>query len=542
MKTKEKYIHIINELGPGDATPEASANVSFIDGEPEYDEIEEEGLDQYTRSIVDGTKVLLQYLIVGSKEVDGLWDEYAKDDNSKPHFSDVDNAAGGKSYHKKISDNLSSIFPSLANTEDLKNKYFKDIKQNLLNDIKNIVNGKTKESDEYIQFSSNLYDAINDLKNSFNSVVGNPKPYTQLKKFIQSNQNAKSVPENVDQALEGILPDYKEYKDDVRKRLSVGDEKTYKSSYKELYDYLSKERIGRMFVTLMRLHDVSFININNQVPTNIPDYKFGIQPGIEWWFYEVYLEEFIENFADIVKENEKKFTSLSIISINESVFKFQNNLVDLMVEYNRAVDMIKKGQIVGTNAVYAQFNKIKQKVLETYNSLSELLKTSQTKLLELNFNQEPYVKTGLKKLKNDLGDSKKFADFATILLQTFKYDRTGSVIDKQPVVENSMRRKMVIDLNEIKNNSLNESYIRMYKNWVKELLNYFLSGVNIPVVVKGSKKDVASFAKAFGNEAKYMKAIQKYGLDSDKTYSIKSKLDKAIYGFEKETGLKWPFI
>jgi len=59
--------------------------------------------------------------------------------------------------------------------------------------------------------------------------------------------------------------------------------------------------------------------------------------------------------------------------------------------------------------------------------------------------------------------------------------------------------------------------------------------------IKGKPADVKSLAKTLGHEKKYVEAMSKHGLDNQKTFQTKSRLDKAIKGFEKTTGLKWPF-
>ena len=62
---------------------------------------------------------------------------------------------------------------------------------------------------------------------------------------------------------------------------------------------------------------------------------------------------------------------------------------------------------------------------------------------------------------------------------------------------------------------------------------------SIPVKIKGSSRDVGSFTRALKGERRYMDAAKKYGLNDPKTYKSKARLDKAIAGFEKTTGIKW---
>ena len=76
---------------------------------------------------------------------------------------------------------------------------------------------------------------------------------------------------------------------------------------------------------------------------------------------------------------------------------------------------------------------------------------------------------------------------------------------------------------------------------VKILLSMmgFGKDFSIPVKIKGSSSEVNSFTRALKGERRYMDAVKKYGLDNPKTYKSKMRLDKAIQGFEKTTGIKW---
>ena len=81
----------------------------------------------------------------------------------------------------------------------------------------------------------------------------------------------------------------------------------------------------------------------------------------------------------------------------------------------------------------------------------------------------------------------------------------------------------------------------MFGGWVEHLLGAMF-GVRSPSVsVRGSRRDVESFAKTIGSEKTYIEAAKRYGLDHPTTYKNKAKLDASIKGFERDTGLKWPF-
>jgi len=101
-----------------------------------------------------------------------------------------------------------------------------------------------------------------------------------------------------------------------------------------------------------------------------------------------------------------------------------------------------------------------------------------------------------------------------------------------------------IDLEELKKNELNESFLAMFGGAIKMILNrMFAAPQSYPSFYKvtGSRSDVTAFARALGNEKNYLEAASKYGLDNPHTFKSKAALDKAIRGFEKDTGLKWPF-
>ena len=105
--------------------------------------------------------------------------------------------------------------------------------------------------------------------------------------------------------------------------------------------------------------------------------------------------------------------------------------------------------------------------------------------------------------------------------------------DKQP---------MTIDLNAHANGELNESFIKMFGNFVKVAMRYvFGDNVAIPVNVKGTKRQISDFANVLGKEKMYLQAYQKYGLDNPMTHRNRASLNSAVRNFEKSTKIKWPF-
>ena len=88
---------------------------------------------------------------------------------------------------------------------------------------------------------------------------------------------------------------------------------------------------------------------------------------------------------------------------------------------------------------------------------------------------------------------------------------------------------------------LNENFAMLFGGWAQYLMRAMFGDLNIPVQVTGTQREIESLAKALRSEQGYLNLVSKYGLDDERTYNSKSKLDKAASNFERETGLKWPF-
>ena len=101
--------------------------------------------------------------------------------------------------------------------------------------------------------------------------------------------------------------------------------------------------------------------------------------------------------------------------------------------------------------------------------------------------------------------------------------------------------EIVIDFNEIRKNEMNESFLAMFGGWVEHILKAMFGGLNIPVNVRGSDREVQAFAAALGREKRYIDVAKRYGLDHASTYRSKAQLDTAAKNFHRETGIKWPF-
>ncbi len=95
-----------------------------------------------------------------------------------------------------------------------------------------------------------------------------------------------------------------------------------------------------------------------------------------------------------------------------------------------------------------------------------------------------------------------------------------------------------IDLNpEI----VDEGYLRALGAQVEYILKSMFGGFSPVTKIRGTKQQLGLFARALGNEKRYLKDFEKYGLTDPKTLNNRHKLEKAIAAFEKATKIKWPF-
>jgi|TARA_R110000796_G_scaffold23142_3_gene66640 hypothetical protein len=97
---------------------------------------------------------------------------------------------------------------------------------------------------------------------------------------------------------------------------------------------------------------------------------------------------------------------------------------------------------------------------------------------------------------------------------------------------------IVIDLSP---ETIDESYLRMLGGQIELLLTTMFGGSFIPAKFRGTNTQISSFARALGNEKRYLQSFEKFGLGDSRTLDNRHKLEKAIGGFESETGIKWPF-
>ena len=101
----------------------------------------------------------------------------------------------------------------------------------------------------------------------------------------------------------------------------------------------------------------------------------------------------------------------------------------------------------------------------------------------------------------------------------------------------------VIDFEQLRSGLLNETYLSSFGSAIKLMLDdmFGTSFTSMGVRVRGTPRETKAFKHALGSEKRYVQSAREFGLDNPRTYKNKSKLDGAIKGFEKVTGLKWPF-
>ena len=111
---------------------------------------------------------------------------------------------------------------------------------------------------------------------------------------------------------------------------------------------------------------------------------------------------------------------------------------------------------------------------------------------------------------------------------------------------------------------LNESWLKMFGEWNKELLKYIYGkdvtltadlgahkkleedeesddGNSLKFVIRGEQKDVQAYARAIVAEKEYLDVYTKFGEEHFQTKKQKQMLDNAIRHFQQTTCITWPF-
>ena len=104
-------------------------------------------------------------------------------------------------------------------------------------------------------------------------------------------------------------------------------------------------------------------------------------------------------------------------------------------------------------------------------------------------------------------------------------------------------KEIVIDFEELRSKKLDEGVYSAMGSLVRLTIDAMFGPGFFPtrLKIKGTEREAKAFMNALGNEARYVKAARDYGLNNPRTFKSKNKLNKAVKGFEKATGLKWPF-
>jgi hypothetical protein len=99
---------------------------------------------------------------------------------------------------------------------------------------------------------------------------------------------------------------------------------------------------------------------------------------------------------------------------------------------------------------------------------------------------------------------------------------------------------MVLDLGAKRRGELNESALSSMGANIELMLQAMFGSGGLNAIIRGTRSEIDSFGRALNGERRYMDAYRKYGLTDPKTYGSKYALERAIRGFEQETGVKWP--
>lgn len=106
--------------------------------------------------------------------------------------------------------------------------------------------------------------------------------------------------------------------------------------------------------------------------------------------------------------------------------------------------------------------------------------------------------------------------------------------------KNNILEKTDDTIFEIKKQNLNESFLAMFGSII-ELAIKRMFGFDIPnISFKGHPTDVQRLAKTLASEKRYIDSYLNNKLNSPEVIQNKFRLEKAIYDFERETGIPWP--
>lgn len=100
---------------------------------------------------------------------------------------------------------------------------------------------------------------------------------------------------------------------------------------------------------------------------------------------------------------------------------------------------------------------------------------------------------------------------------------------------------LVLDLNVQESKRLDESFLVMFGELLKTVLQNMFGMSTPEIKIRGTDSQIRALAQALSREKSYMETFYSLGLNNPQTYRSKAELDKAVASFERTTGLKWPF-
>tara|TARA_R110002020_G_scaffold82635_2_gene205002 strand:+ start:3184 stop:3525 length:342 start_codon:yes stop_codon:yes gene_type:complete len=111
----------------------------------------------------------------------------------------------------------------------------------------------------------------------------------------------------------------------------------------------------------------------------------------------------------------------------------------------------------------------------------------------------------------------------------------------EDIIQEEELTPVVIDLGANRRGELTEQTLFQMGAQIKWMLGQMFAGSPINAMFRGTKSEIDSFGRALYREKKYMDSYLRYGLNDARTFRDKSRLANAVKGFQKSTGLTWPF-
>ena len=263
-----------------------------------------------------------------------------------------------------------------------------------------------------------------------------------------------------------------------------------------------------------------------------------------------YIDMFIQNRildAIVVHGNSLVLEAAKALDLDDFYVKYVQMPPDILQGFSLTLDKFFDVLTGKEDYETEEYDKIEQAIKKVFVQLSDKLKSNENSLTsdaslaqKYNETQELYY--------NELDDQIKSSIDPDKLREPEKEDTEQKIKDLEAKIkkqEDSLAEgklvDIVIDFNEIRSKQLDESFLTMFGGWVEWLLGKMFGTGHIPGKIVGTKSEISSFAAAMGSEKRYIETAKRYGLNHPTTYKNKAKLDRAAKGFEKETGIKWPF-